>query len=201
MRLTQTRILLLVCVLVANLALVGGPGVRSAYACSCVEIATPAKELESSDAVFVGEVAESGLEDPDPGDNAQFGGIRFDVEKSWKGVSEDSVVIYGQASSYYGPLEEGEMYTQSSCAVNFDRDERYLVFASGDDFLVANACGRTSPLAGSEDALEALGAPEASLPDTGGPGAGSRTGAAVTASALLALAGVLFLRRKIRQTR
>lgn len=62
---------------------------RSAYACSCAEVAAPAEELESSGAVFVG--VEFGLEAPDPGDNARFGGIMFEVSESWKGVSGDSV--------------------------------------------------------------------------------------------------------------
>jgi hypothetical protein len=37
-----------------------------AYACSCAGFPTPIEELKSSDAVFVGEAVENGLEDPDP---------------------------------------------------------------------------------------------------------------------------------------
>lgn len=66
-----------------------------AFACSCAGVPTPIEELESSDAVFVGKAVENGMEDPDPGDSTEFGGIRFDVSKSWKGVQEDSIVLYG----------------------------------------------------------------------------------------------------------
>jgi hypothetical protein len=53
--------------------------------------------------VFVGKAVKNGLEDPNPRDNIMIGGIRFDVEKSWKGVSDDRVDLYGQSESYYGP--------------------------------------------------------------------------------------------------
>ena len=56
---------------------------------------TPTEELESSDAMFVGKAVENGLEDPNPRDHAKFGGIRFDVRESWKGIPGDSVVLYG----------------------------------------------------------------------------------------------------------
>ena len=147
--------------------------VDRAYACSCAGSPTPGEELESSDAVFVGKAVENGLQDPDPQDDAMFGGIRFDVSKAWKGVTEDSVVIYGQSGSYYGPLEEGEMIVESSCAVPFVRGSTYLVYASrvrDGDFLQANACGRTGVLASAREDVQALGPATEQLPDTGGPG-------------------------------
>ncbi len=172
MGLASTRSGFLVFALAAVLILQSILTADPAYACSCAELSTPLEELKSSNTVFVGEAVENGLEDPDPRDNAKFGGIRFDVSKSWKGVAGDSVVIYGQSGSYYGPPEEGEMIVESSCAVPFARGKTYLVYASrvGDgDFLKANACGRTGALAGAGEDLEALGAPIDELSDTGGP--------------------------------
>ncbi|MGI8908961.1 MAG: hypothetical protein ACR2JR_00155 [Rubrobacteraceae bacterium] len=191
----RTKASFLIVVLAVNLALAGGPGARSAYACSCAGGTSLEEEFGFADAVFVGEASKTRLADPYPEDDADFGGVGFTVSESWKGVSGNFVEVHGQ-----GPLF-GTSAT-FSCHYQFERGEEYLVFAGRDaGYLVTSSCGRTAEISEAEDALEALGAPEAFLPDTGGPGAGSRTGAAVTVSALLALAGVLFLRRKIRQTR
>ncbi len=166
-----------------------------AYACSCAgNPPTPPEELEFSDAVFVGEAVENGLEDPDPRDNAKFGGIRFDVSKSWKGVAGDSVVIYGQSGSYYGPPEEGEMMVENSCAVPFARGKTYLVYASrvGDGgFLQANACGGTGTLASAGEDLEALGPATDQLPETGGPAVQPLGASVVGTTAFLLLVATL----------
>lgn len=160
-----------------------------AYACFCAELPTPLEELKSSDAVFVGKAVENGLRDPNPRDNAKFGGIRFDVSKSWKGVTGKSVVIYGQSRSYYGPPEEGEMMVESSCAVPFTRGKTYLVYASRDaGFLKANACGGTGSLTSVGKDLEALGPPTDLLPNTGGPAVHLLDATLVGASAFLLLA-------------
>ena len=172
MTLAKKRLAFLAFALAVALTLQSTSTVDRAYACSCAGSSTPGEELESSDAVFVGKAVENGLQDPNPQDDAMFGGIRFDVSKAWKGVPKDSVVIYGQSRSYYGPLEEGEMFVESSCAVPFARGSTYLVYASRigeSDFLQANTCGRTGVLAGVEEDLEALGPATEQLPDTGGP--------------------------------
>ncbi len=177
MTLTKKRFGLLVFALAVALTLQGAPFVDRAYACSCAGSPAPTEELESSDAVFVGKAVENGLKDPDPRDDAMFGGIRFDVSKAWKGVPGDSVVLYGQSGDYYGPLEEGEMAVESSCAVPFALGKTYLVYASrtgGGDFLQANACGGTGVLASAKGDLAALGPATDQLPGTGGfdvPGA------------------------------
>lgn len=170
-RLVKVRPGLLILALAATFALQSILTTDQAYACSCAGFPTPLEELESSDAVFVGEAVENGLKDPDPRDDATFGGIRFDVSESWKGVPGDSVVLYGQSGSYYGPPEEGEMIVESSCAVPFARGKTYLVYASrveDGNFLQANACGRTGALASVGADLEALGPATDHLPGTGG---------------------------------
>lgn len=173
MKATRTGAWFLLFALAVNAALVATMGVGDAHACSCAGGSSPVAESKSSAAVFVGEAVENGLEDPEPVDGAQFGGIRFDVSRTWKGAPEGSVVLYGQSPSYYGPLEEGKVYAASSCAVDFTRGETYLVYASRTEnggFLQANACGRTGPLENAEKDLKTLGAPSGELPDTGGPG-------------------------------
>ena len=186
----RSFILALAAVFIVQSTLTADP----AYACSCAGATSPLEELDSSDAVFVGEAVENGLEDPDPGDNATFGGIRFDVSKSWKGAEGDSVVVYGQSGSYYGPLDEGEMVVESSCAVPFTLGKTYLVYASrtGDSgILQANACGGTGTLASLGEDLETLGPAEDHLPDTGGPGVRLREAIIVGTSVLLLLVAAL----------
>ncbi len=194
MWLAKARPVLLVFALAATLTLQGALTADPAYACSCAGTPTPLEESRSSDAVFVGEAVENGLEDPNPRDDAKFGGIRFDVSKSWKGVPGDSVVLYGQSESYYGPPEEGEMMVENTCAVPFTRGETYLVYASrvGDgDFLQANACGGTGTLASAGEDLEALGPATDQLPDTGGPAVQPLGAMVVGTTALLLLVATL----------
>lgn len=193
MRLTQTRIAFLVCVLVANLALAGGPGARSAYACTCEAGISLEEELESSDAVFSGEVTSIEEDELAPGGGPPLGRVTFDVNESWKGVTEGTVSVYGQGDGNF-------------CGLDFDPDKSYLVYAyRTGDHLETGLCTATKPLAEAREDLRLLGPPTSSLPDTGGPeppGAlGSRTASAVTVSALLVLAGALFLRQRSGRTR
>ena len=177
--------------LVAGLLLAGGPYARTAYACSCAGTSSVEEELRSSDAVFAGEMVRGGLEDPRPEDGAMFGGIEFRVDESWKGVSGDSAVVYGQDTAYYGKLEEGKMYTASSCAFPFEEGENYLVYAYRyEDGFRVDGCGGTAPLSDAEKDLRVLGTPVDRLTGTGGPSlplAGGLVGAAGLISA-----GLLF---------
>ena len=144
------------------------------------------------DAVFAGEMVRGGIEDPDPEDGTMIGGIRFRVLDAWKGVSGESVVLYGQGTAYYGELQEGEMVVSSSCAYVFERGERYLVYASRhEDGLQTGACDRTAPLAEAGKDLDALGPPADRLTETGGPPL-PPSGALVAAAALSVFCGVLF---------
>jgi hypothetical protein len=188
-RFAKTRSGFLVFALAATLVAQSTLFAGRAYACSCAGFPTPLEELRSSDAVFVGKAVKNGLEDPNPRDNIMIGGIRFDVEKSWKGVSDDRVDLYGQSESYYGPPEEAGTIVENSCAVPFKVGKTYLVYASGgegDGLLAAHFCGRTGPLRGADEELEALGPPTGPLPDTGGPGL-LLPGATVAGSAILLL--------------
>lgn len=194
MRPARAKAILLVCVLAANLAFAGGPGARGAYACSYVGDQTPAEELESSDAVFAGEVMSLGAEDSDPEDDVPLGGAKFSIKASWKGISGDSAIIYG-----FGATEGGGMLVETSCDVTFERGDSYLVYAyreeeEGDEILYTDICTATKPLSDAEEDLRVLSSPSSTLPDTGGvplPG----LGAAALAVTSLILAGALIARR------
>ncbi len=175
---------------VAALVLASGPYAGTAYACSCSGIPNAEEEFRFSDAVFAGETIRSGLEDPRSGDGAMFGGIEFRVDESWKGVSGDSIVVYGQDISYYGKLEEGKMYPSNSCAYAFDKDKSYLVYATRyEDGFQVQPCSGTAPLAEAGEDIRVLG-PSEQLTDTGGPSLPT-SGIPVAALALLIFAGLL----------
>ena len=185
-----TRAGLLVAAFLACLVMVGGPYAGTARACSCAGSSNVVAAYR--DAVFAGEMVRGGIEDPDPEDGTMIGGIRFRVLDAWKGVSGESVVLYGQGTAYYGELQEGEMVVSSSCAYVFERGERYLVYASRyEDGLQTGACDRTAPLAEAGKDLDALGPPADRLTETGGPPL-PPSGALVAAAALSVFCGVLF---------
>ena len=180
--------------LVANLLLVGGPGASDAHACTCA-IFPLEKEIRRADAVFSGEVQGIDGGVPAPGGGSIRGKIAIDVRESWKGVSAESVDVYGQGDGV-------------NCYNQFERGETYLVYAAraekkGDEYLKNIACGATKPLDDAGADLRLLGSPEGSLPDTGGYGASAFEGAAVSAAvfALLALAGKVALRRGMSRPR
>lgn len=88
------------------------------------------------------------------------GRITFAVEDSWKGVTTETVEVYGQGDGV-------------NCYNVFEEGESYLVYAShakeADAPLKNIGCGETKPLAGAEPDLRLLGPPAGELPETGGP--------------------------------
>ena len=180
MSLTRVRLAVLIFALAVNLLLAGTSNLRNAHACSCISLPLE-KHLRTSDAVFSGEVVGIDENDLSPGAGPRLGKVAFDVSDVWKGVSEESVAVYGQ-----GP--------EASCGLNFEEGESYLVFAhrsNEDGPLETNLCDATKLLAAAEDDLRVLGSPDDTLPDTGGS-ISSPIGDA-TAFALLVLAGTLFV--------
>lgn len=164
------RVASVVAPLVLVFVLAGGPYAGTAHACSCAGTLSVAEELRASDAVFSGEMIRGGVEDPRPGDGTMMGGIEFRVIDSWRGVSDETAVVYGQAAPYYGKLEEGKMYTDNSCTYLFEKGKSYLVYASRyQGGLGAFSCSRTTTLGSAQKDLDALGPPAGRLTDTGGP--------------------------------
>lgn len=181
---------------------------RPAHACSCAGGSDASVAYDGADAVFAGEMVRGGLEDPDPADGTMMGGVEFRVIDAWKGVSEESVVLYGQEMVYYGEIEEGEMVVGSSCAYIFEKGGRYLVYADRyKDGFRTGTCDGTTKLEDAGKDLRALGPPGDVLPETGGVSPeGARQGTApmlVAAAAALAslVAGAVFARRIARRPR
>lgn len=159
--------MLLALALVANTVLAGGPWAGEARACSC--ISAPLKdEIKRSDAVFSGEVR--GIVEgtiPGSGDGVTAvdeigtatGRVSFAVRDSWKGVTAETVEIFGQGDG-------------ANCYNVFEEGESYVVYASrgegGTAPLRNNECGATKPLAYAEADLRLLGPPTDRLPQTGG---------------------------------
>ena len=126
-----------------------------------------------------------------------LGPVTFEVRESWKGVSQERVIVHGQGGG-------------ASCGLNFDEGETYLVFAyhagkRGEGPLETGLCTSTAPLSAVEEAPAALGSPTDQLPDTGGPEAPSLgdelTVAAVVVFAFVMLTGVILVQQQRRDQR
>ncbi|MBA3425334.1 MAG: hypothetical protein H0U04_12535 [Rubrobacter sp.] len=174
-----------------------------AHACSCAGVPSAEEGLRTSDAVFWGEATNVEGQDlspdsnPDLGPVAFLGPVTFKVKEYWKGDVPESVVVLGQGMG-------------ASCGLDFDKGKSYLVFAyrsgdTGDAPLGTDLCSATGPLTDVEAAPRVLGPPINQLPDTGGPepaqAPASRAVAAVASVALIALAGALILRQRLRRGR
>ena len=184
----RTRAGLLAAALLVNLLVAGTTGAGTAYACTCA-ILPLEEEIRTADAVFSGEVQgiDEGVTAPDG--RSIRGKITLDVQESWKGVSAQSVDVYGQGDGV-------------NCYNMFERGETYLVYAAradeeGDAYLKNIACGATKPLTDAGADMRLLGPPGGSLPGTGGYGVSpfEDATAIVALSALLVVAGVLALKR------
>ena len=187
----RVRAGLLSAALVAGFLLAGGPYAGTAHACSCSGVPSVEAQFEGSDAVFKGKMVRGGVGDPAPNDCTTVGGIEFRVIESWKGGSGESAVVYGQGDSYYGELEEGQIYAYNSCAFEFAEGKSYLVYASRqDDVLGVDVCSRTTSLANAEEDIRALGPPSGQLTNTGGPPLPAVGGLLLAATAALSLLAV-----------
>ena len=163
---TRTRALFFTVALLMSFALSSGPGAGVAQACSCASRSLES-EFRVSEAVFSGTVTSIG-ETPDDVslDPEEFmeppllGKVTFEVEESLKGVSADSVEVYGQG-------DEG------GCGLDFQEGEAYLVYAyrtgEEDDLLGADYCGSTRPLDVAQTDIRYLKAEGLVTPETGGP--------------------------------
>lgn len=106
------------------------------HACKCVEVQSVEKELESSEAVFIGKIIDIRTEK----NNRK---ILFEVEETWKGVSQTQIVLKDE---------------WSSCSLDFFKGESYLVYAN--DFqgeMTSDICNRTTELSGAGEDIAMLG--------------------------------------------
>lgn len=120
---------------------------NTGYACSCAEPGSAQEELERSSAVFSGEVI--GILDKNKNSYIQSSAdpiaILFEVEETWKGVTQSQVVVYTERD-------------EASCGYQFEINTKYLVFAyeSGGSFKTSY-CSKTTPLTLAIDDMDELG--------------------------------------------
>jgi hypothetical protein len=117
-----------------------------AAACSCVGVPSVAEGFAQSRVVFSGKVIA----------RLEYG-VRFKVERAWKGMSSDEVYIY-----------TGKL--RNSCDPWFEKGESWLVYAWNTQLysdakanapiavkLMAHGCHRTTPLENAAEDLKELG--------------------------------------------
>lgn len=182
--------------LIAALLLAGGPYAGTAYACSCITTSLQ-DEIKRSDAVFSGTVRsiDAGATPDGAGESTVSGVIEatgrvsFAVRDSWKGVTAETVDVYGQGDG-------------ANCFNLFEEGGAYVVYASrgegagGSASLENNACGGTKPLALAEKDLRILGPSSGQLTDTGGPVTPLRLATAAAVSLAAAVATLLIAVRR-----
>lgn len=149
---------LLLVAFAANFLLAVTLGAEDARACSCAGPSTPEEQLQTSDAVFSGEVLDARENPASAPPGLHLGPVTFDVGEVWKGVSEEQVVVLGYGGG-------------GDCGIDFQEGERYLVYAAyggqGEDAtLTTGICQGTKLLMAAGDDLEALGPAVLELPET-----------------------------------
>ena len=119
-----------------------------AFACSCLKPGSPREGLQRSDAVFLGTVL-------DVNRDTLGGGykVKFEVERSWKGASEQVVTV----KTGLGGGDCG--YIDQVTGGNFVKGKKYVVYAvyGDDDTLSTGLCSRTVRLEFAEQDLQELG--------------------------------------------
>ncbi len=175
----QGRRSVLLVALATNLLMAATFGAQEAHACSCLS-STPEEQLQRSDAVFSGVVLDVGAVEEPPSSDEPWSDlfllrlVTFDVEESWKGVSEEPVIVHSP-----GP--------GNSCRIDFRQGERYLVYATygregQNTSLQTHLCTRTGLLINAGTDLQALGPAEVALPEIVEPATGDPTPVSSTRS-------------------
>ena len=99
-------------------------------ACSCASSGSPKEALARADAVFAGKATAVQVLTNTNSSNDPVT-VRFDVNRVWKGPSEDTIVITTERSGI-------------SCGYEFKEGRRYLVYARYGE---TGLCTRTRPAA------------------------------------------------------
>lgn len=125
---------------------------NTGYACSCDKPGSAQEGLERSAAVFSGEVI--GILDKNKNgfiqSSADSIAVLFEVEESWKGVTQSQVLVYTERD-------------EASCGYQFSLNTKYLVYAYElDGSLKTSYCSKTTPLTLAVDDIDELG--EGELP-------------------------------------
>jgi hypothetical protein len=113
---------------------------RCAWACSCaLPSATPLEARDGGAAVFAGRVTNVSIPDPNSYTPFRSVAVTVAVNQVWKGDVGSTIVI--------GTSRDG-----ASCGYTFVVGQEYLLYAfEYEDELVTGMCGRTRPLADTQD--------------------------------------------------
>lgn len=133
----------------ALLALAAAP---PASACSCIQPGPPEVEMESSDAVFVGQVlaVEAAPQEGELKSFLVWNQVTFLLERVWKGLPEAETAVVRTAAE------------SAACGYEFEVGETYLVYAYAAEEggeLTTNLCTRNAPRERAGEDLAALGEP------------------------------------------
>jgi hypothetical protein len=120
-----------------------GWGVSPAFACDFMPPPPPVESMEAADAVFSGEVTQ--MDERGDDDVDRYYDVHFAVDRVWKGVSSETVVVETHVST-------------ATCGYPFEAGETYLVYAHDEgDTLVTYLYDRTTLWENAEEELVALG--------------------------------------------
>ncbi|MBM7702415.1 hypothetical protein [Metabacillus iocasae] len=117
------------------------------YACSCVPTVPVKEELEQSDAVFSGKVIRKEHTKQNlynDGFAMEVYAVTFEVNRVWKGASNSHILVYTGMGG-------------GDCGYSFKEGTDYLVYAHGNDQLIAEICSRTAELSSANEDLTILG--------------------------------------------
>lgn len=129
---------IIIIMVISNLTQLPSHRSNTVFACECTIPKPPDEALIESDTVFSGKV--TGVYTDDSGMK-----ISFDVDKAWKGISNDTVsAVTGLGSA--------------DCGYPFEEGKEYLVYTyGGGESLYTSGCSRTKPLSEAEQDLKVLG--------------------------------------------
>jgi len=131
-----TRVLLFIIVTIASFSFTYD-NANFAFACSCGQIPID-ERFEHSQAVFSGRVIETETIQSDMK-------AIFQVDRAWKGVSEDTVTV---RTSTQG----------AACGYFFNEGKSYLVYAFGDEHsLSTGSCGNVAVIEAAGERIAFLG--------------------------------------------
>jgi len=118
------------------------------FSCVC-DTPGVAVAFKRASVVFAGEVI-----------SINRGRAKFRVGRSWKGVSSSEVTLIMGGAVLRRSKKHYEVAAHTSCDIEFERGEKYLVYASdGGGYLRAWTCSRTARLAYAQDDLKELKEP------------------------------------------
>ncbi len=124
-------------VVLASFSLVSIP--NSAHACSCLPVGTAEESLETSSAVFSGQVM-SIHED----ESMAAKKVTFSVDTVWKGILGETIEVTTGMDS-------------AGCGFEFTIGENYMVYASGEEALSTTLCSRTHQAILNDPDVQTLG--------------------------------------------